>query len=75
MKTEPYHLTLSFNQILDLVKQLPTAEKARLITALQKTIKPSESEAGERESGKYQDQPQPSAEFDSPADIFKEYME
>lgn len=36
MKTEPYNISLSFNQILDLVRQLPKSQKIKLSQELEK---------------------------------------
>ena len=36
MKTESYNISLSFNQILDLVRQLPKSQKIKLSKELEK---------------------------------------
>jgi len=36
MKTEPYTISLNFNQILDLVRQLPQNQKIKLSKELEK---------------------------------------
>lgn len=67
-------LNIGFEQLLNLANQLPQAEKQRLITALQKSIKQNKKHKGERELGKYKGKIQMSDNFNAPLDDFKDYM-
>jgi len=67
-------LDIGFEQLFDLVKQLPQPEKQRLITALQDTIKQNKSQKKERELGKYKGKIQMAEDFNSPLVDLKDYM-
>jgi len=67
-------LDIGFEQLFNLVKQLPQPEKQRLITALQETSKQNKSQKKERELGKYQDKIQIAENFNAPRDDLKDYM-
>jgi hypothetical protein len=67
-------LTIGFEQLLSLAKQLPEAEKKELVEALQENTSLGKSKKGERQLGKYEGQIWMSDDFNHPLEEFKDYM-
>lgn len=67
-------LTIGFEQLLGLAKQLSEAEKAELIAVLQKDSIDKEDGQSERQLGKYKGQIWMSDDFNEPLEDFKDYM-
>ncbi len=67
-------LTIGFEQLLSLAKQLSEAEKERLVEALQENSSPGKSKKRERQLGKYKGQIWMSDDFNEPLEEFKDYM-
>ncbi len=66
-------LNMDFEQLLNLVKQLPKAEKEKLMAALQTSTASPMDKKPERELGKFQGKIWMSDDFNEPLDDFNEY--
>jgi len=67
-------VNIDFKDLFNLAKQLPGAEKKKLINALQKSFTKTENKSGGRELGKYGGKIWMADDFNEPLDDFEEYQ-
>ena len=67
-------LNIGFEQLLNLVNQLPEPEKEKLIIALKSKNPPDNIVASERQLGKYGKKIRMTDDFNEPLEDFNEYM-
>ncbi|MEM7110777.1 MAG: DUF2281 domain-containing protein [Bacteroidota bacterium] len=65
---------IGFEQLFSLAKQLPTADKKKLIEELEKLIPDAPKKKKERKLGRYKAKIRMSADFNEPLNDFKDDM-